>query len=208
MNSHVILSRKWYYFFGINIRGIFGDNMKKVELSMKGLWEYHVIKRLVDEGGNKERARVKLRCSINRFIKGYEQEGEAYFIHGNCGRKPSHTLSEDMRTEIIEIYRKYREIEEINLKFFVEQLSAVEKIKVSYGAVKQILASAGIYSSRMWRSTKRRLREEVRNGSAPDEAVETVQPNIEVSPNNAHPRRPRRLSNFKSFVKNQAHRTA
>jgi hypothetical protein len=65
--------------------------MKKVELSMKGLWEYHVIKRLVDEGGNKERARVKLRCSmrtIKRFIKGYEQEGEAYFIHGNCPTTP------------------------------------------------------------------------------------------------------------------------
>jgi hypothetical protein len=30
------MSRKWYYFFGINLGRIFGDNMKKVELSMKG----------------------------------------------------------------------------------------------------------------------------------------------------------------------------
>jgi hypothetical protein len=58
---------------------------------MKGLEEYYVIKRLVDEGGNKKRARVRLRCSmrtINRFIKGYEREGKSYFIHGNCLATP------------------------------------------------------------------------------------------------------------------------
>jgi hypothetical protein len=86
----------------------------------------------------------------------------------------------------VKLFWVWSETEEINLKFFVEQLSAVEKIKVSYGVVKHILASADIHSPRMWRSTKRRLREEARNSPAPDEAVETVQPNIEVSPNNAH----------------------
>jgi hypothetical protein len=70
--------------------------------------------------------------TIKRFIKGYEQEGESYFIHGNCPTTPF-ARTRDER---------------------------------SYALAKELLWAQAI-------------------------AVETVQPNIEVSPSNAHPRRPR-----------------
>ena len=51
-----------------------GDEMRKVNLRMKELNKYEVIKELVDHGGNKKRAAQKLGLTIrqiNRLIKIY-----------------------------------------------------------------------------------------------------------------------------------------
>jgi hypothetical protein len=69
--------------------------MRKVDLSMNENNRYEVIKDLVTHGGNKARAALKLSCtvrSINRYIVGYKEEGKAFFLHGNRGKKPAHSL--------------------------------------------------------------------------------------------------------------------
>lgn len=56
--------------------------MRKVELRMKELDKYNIIKELVDHHGNKERARKKLGLSIrqiNRLIIIYKEKGKARF---------------------------------------------------------------------------------------------------------------------------------
>lgn len=71
--------------------------LRKVELTMEENNKYLTIKKLVETGGNKKRAAMYLNCSIrhiNRMIKGYQQEGKSYFIHGNRGRKPVHTFND------------------------------------------------------------------------------------------------------------------
>ncbi len=48
--------------------------------------KYGIIKKLVDNNGNKQRAAVELGCTIshvNRMINGYKEYGKIFFIHGN-----------------------------------------------------------------------------------------------------------------------------
>ncbi len=57
-----------------------GDEMRKVNLRMKELNKYEVIKELVDHGGNKKRAAQKLGLTvrqINRLIKIYKEKGKS-----------------------------------------------------------------------------------------------------------------------------------
>ena len=57
-----------------------GDEMRKVNLRMKELNKYEVIKELVDHGGNKKRASQKLGLTIrqiNRLIKIYKEKGKS-----------------------------------------------------------------------------------------------------------------------------------
>ena len=56
------------------------DVMKKVNLRMKELNKYEVIKELVDHNGNKKRAAQKLGLTvrqINRLIKIYKEKGKS-----------------------------------------------------------------------------------------------------------------------------------
>ena len=57
-----------------------GDEMRKVNLRMKELNKYEVIKELVDHGGNKKRATQKLGLTVrqvNRLIKIYKEKGKS-----------------------------------------------------------------------------------------------------------------------------------
>lgn len=57
-----------------------GDKMKKVELRMKELNKYEVIKELVDHKGNKRHAALKLNITVrqvNRLIKIYNEKGKS-----------------------------------------------------------------------------------------------------------------------------------
>ena len=66
--------------------------IRKVELTMDEQKKYEVIKKLVDENGNKSRAALTLGLTprhINRLVKAYKEKGKAAFVHGNRGRKPS-----------------------------------------------------------------------------------------------------------------------
>lgn len=70
--------------------------------------KYEVIKALADHpDGNKDRAALKLGCSkchINRMFAGYKAHGKDFFVHGNRGRKPANTISDDIRTTIVTLY--------------------------------------------------------------------------------------------------------
>ena len=55
--------------------------------------KYGVIKRLVDENGNKLRAAQKLNLSvrqINRLIAGYKKDGKAFFVHDRLSMTMNH----------------------------------------------------------------------------------------------------------------------
>ena len=55
---------------------------------MKEQEKYEIIKKLVETSGNKDNAALKLSVSrrqINRMMKGYKEQGKAFFVHGNRG---------------------------------------------------------------------------------------------------------------------------
>lgn len=69
--------------------------MRKVNLIMKEMDKYKVIKKLVETNGTKQRAAVTLEWSvrhINRMIKGYKAQGKDFFTHKNRGRKPVYII--------------------------------------------------------------------------------------------------------------------
>ena len=156
--------------------------------------KYEIIKRLVEEDGNKDRAAMTLgisRRQVNRLIKKYQEVGKAAFIHGNRGRKPATTIPETTRNAILDLYRtKYYDA---NFTHFTEILRRVEGIDVSESAVRSILDSAYILSPRVTKAKKKRVKKELearRQQTKGKKEIDEIQKNI-VAVEDAHSRRPR-----------------
>ncbi|HQE50417.1 MAG TPA: ISNCY family transposase [Fervidobacterium sp.] len=89
---------------------------------------------------------------VIRLKKGVVEEGPAFIIHKNRGRKPQHTLPDEVRMKIVEL--KQTKYQEANFNHFVELLEEHEDIKVSYTSVHRILTQAGIKSPKKHRKRK------------------------------------------------------
>lgn len=128
--------------------------MKKVELKTMEQSKYQIIKNLVDNNGNKFRAAVKLNVTIrhiNRLIQVYKKYGKEGFVHGNRGRQPKKTISSEIKSQILELYKsKYYDS---NIKHFQELLNENENIKISYTALYTIFRKANILSPKAQRHT-------------------------------------------------------
>lgn len=114
--------------------------MRKVELRMNELKKYKIIKKLVEINGNKKRAAIELDVTvrqINRMIAGYKAYGKEFFVHGNRNRQPKHTISQELRQQIIELYvSKYWDC---NYSFFSELLAKHENINIFESTIRKIL---------------------------------------------------------------------
>ena len=128
--------------------------MRKVELRMKEQKKYEVIKELVEHGGSKERAALKLGITIrqvNRLIIIYKERGKKGFVHGNRSRKPATTLNKSLSEDIILLYKtKYQDF---NFSHFKEYLEEEENIKVSYKFIYDTLTKQGILSPKARKRT-------------------------------------------------------
>lgn len=168
--------------------------IRKVELTVNEQKKYEVIKKLVDEGGNKDRAALKLgvtRRHINRMIRGYKEQGKAYFCHGNRGRKPSNTIPEETRKLIVALYQtKYYDC---NFAHFTEILAQYENIHISESSARLILESEYILSPRVTRAKHKRIKKELRamkSNATTQKEKDEIQTNL-VAVEDAHSRRPR-----------------
>lgn len=171
-----------------------GIIIRKVELRMNEQEKYEVIKRLVDENGNKQRATKKLNLSIrqvNRLIKGYKENGKAFFVHGNRGRQPVNTVSPDVKQMVIDLYNtKYYDA---NFTHYTELLSRFEGIELSTSTVAAILESQYILSPRVTKAKKKRIQKELKQKKATavtQKEKDKIQTNL-VAIEDAHSRRPR-----------------
>lgn len=156
--------------------------------------KYEIIKKLVDAGGNKKAAALKIGCSdrhINRLIKGYKERGKAFFIHGNRGRQPATTLPADTRALVLDLYRtKYYGC---NLTHYSELLAERENINVSVSAVSSILRKEFILSPKANRSTKKAVKKELKalqSKTKSKKKAAIIQASI-LDLEDSHPRRPR-----------------
>ena len=121
--------------------------------------KYVVIKNLVDNNGNKNTAAIKLGISkrqIDRFILKYKENGKSAFVHGNRNRKPSTTLDKSLSLLILQLYKeKYYDC---NFNHFKDLLKERENIIVSYNYLYTNLVSAGIYSPKMRKKTRKAIK--------------------------------------------------
>lgn len=168
--------------------------MRKVELRMKENKKYNVIKKLVETNGNKKRAAIELDVTvrqINRMIAGYKAYGKEFFVHGNRNRQPKHTLTQDLRQQIVELYTsKYWDC---NYRFFSELLAKHENINLSESTIRKILIEEYLISPKCQRKTKRRLKKELeikKENATTKKEIEFIQSNI-VAIQDAHPTQPR-----------------
>ena len=180
--------------------------MRKVELNMTEQEKYETIKKLVETNGNKKRAALKLGCTqrhINRMIKGYVDEGKDFFVHGNKGRKPKHTLNDETKKLILDLYNtKYYDA---NFQHYSELLEKYEGIKVSPSAVRSILMIEQILSPMAHRSTKKRIKKQLleqKNNTSSKKKIEKIEDKI-LEIEDAHPRRPR-CANFGELIQMDA----
>ena len=170
------------------------NKVREVVLTMDENQKYTTIKKLVETNGNKERAALLLVCTVrhvNRLIKGYKQNGKAFFIHGNHGRRPVHALKDNTKQLIIDLYRtKYFDA---NITHYSELLSKYEKIIASPNCIRKILIEEFILSPKARKSTKKKLKQYLQELSKNTKLQkETVMiANAIVNIEDAHPRRPR-----------------
>jgi transposase len=170
------------------------DRMRKVDLSMVENNKYLTIKKLVETNGNKGRAAIALNCSVrhvNRMIKGYKESGKEFFVHGNRGRKPVHTLDDNTKQLIVDLYRtKYSDA---NVTHYSELLEKHESIKVAPSTIRAALLNEFILSPKAKRATKKNLNEHLKNlkkDANSKKDVVLIQNSI-LAIEDAHPRRSR-----------------
>jgi len=132
--------------------------MRKVELRMNEQEKFEIIKNLVEKGGNKERACVKLNCTIrtiNRLIIKFKKQGKNGFIHGNRGRIPSVAKKESLKTDIVALYNgKYQGA---NFVHFKELLLEHEGVDASYNFIYNVLMDNEITSPKIQKKIRKRL---------------------------------------------------
>ena len=170
------------------------DIIRKVDLRMDEQQKYEVIKKLVDTNGNKARAALTLgisRRQVDRLIAAYKENGKAAFVHGNRGRKPAITTSEEVRNTVVDLYRtKYYEA---NFTHFTELLAKHEGITLSVSAVTNFLEAEHILSPLATKAKKKRVKRELekkKEEAKTKKEADKIQANI-VAVEDAHSRRPR-----------------
>lgn len=171
-----------------------GDIMRRIDLNMDEQKKYEIIKRLVDEDGNKNRAALSLGISlrhVNRLIKSYKEKGKAAFSHGNKGRKPATTVSDKIRKDIVTLYNnKYHNA---NFVHFTELLAIHEDIHLSVSTITSILEAEHIFSPRVTKAKRKRIKkqlQEAKKAAITKKESEEIQRNL-VAVEDAHSRRPR-----------------
>lgn len=156
--------------------------------------KYSIIKKLVDTNGNKQRAALSIGCTvrhINRMMQGYRTFGKGYFVHGNRGRKPAHTIEEDTKNTIIDLYRtKYYDA---NFEHYSELLEKYEDIKVSASTIRTLLMDEYILSPMAHKKTRKRIKKKLeiqKSNITSKKELEIIENRI-IEIEEAHPRRPR-----------------
>ena len=168
--------------------------MKKVMLRLNEEYKYKIIKKLVETNGNKNSVALKLNCTrrtINRLIIGYKIHGKEFFIHGNRNKKPSNYIPDEIKKNIINLYKtKYLNA---NFKHLSELLYKHENIVISDTSIAKILIAENIISPKANRSTKKKLKKTLKNKkkfSKSKKEVKLLEQQI-IDVDLIHPRRPR-----------------
>jgi len=140
----------------------------KITMSTKQLKRAHVLRKYNEGLLSRQTAATELRLSerqITRLSKGVRDEGETALIHKNTGRKPSHTMPEEIKERIIAI-RKEETYAKCNHAHFQELLAREHGIAISYNALYTLLTNAGMHSPKKKRRTSVKHRRRKRKAQA------------------------------------------
>ena len=139
--------------------------MRKVTLTMANYYIYKLVKQYVENGGNVKRLTARLNKSertVYRYIKGYKEQGKAFFVHGNTGRKPITTIPYEVRTHITEIYNS--SFYDTNFTHFYEILKEEypQYAYISLSTIRNIFKEEDLASPKARRSTLKALQKKLK----------------------------------------------
>ena len=136
--------------------------------------------------------------SINRWLALYTKaltegkSGEEMFIHGNRGKQPACAIPQEIKEKIIRLYcGKYYDA---NFTHFTELLEKHEDIKYSVSTITAILEAQQIYSPRITKSKRKRIKKalkKLQKTTTSKREKEKIQNNL-VALEDAHSRQPRK----------------
>jgi transposase len=124
-------------------------------MTQKEITRLRVINQTIDQVLTIREAAELLGLSerqVLRLKKRVKNEVPSFIIHKNRGRKPKHSISDEVENQIIEL--KQNKYKEANFMHFQELLEEYENIKVSYPTVYRTLTKAGIKSPKKNRKRK------------------------------------------------------
>jgi len=94
---------------------------------------------------------------VKRIKKGVKEHGEAFVIHKNRGRKPSHALSDEIKNKVVNL-KKSEKYSQANFSHYQELLEEYESISLSKPSVYRILISNGFISPKKHSKVKQHKR--------------------------------------------------
>jgi len=94
---------------------------------------------------------------VKRIKKGVKEYGEAFVIHKNRGRKPSHALTDKVKNLVVNL-KKSEKYSKANFSHFQELLEEFESISLSKPSVYRILVSNGLTSPKKHSKVKHHKR--------------------------------------------------
>ncbi|MFH1560920.1 MAG: helix-turn-helix domain-containing protein [Chloroflexota bacterium] len=135
--------------------------MKGLTLSQREEARVQVLNQVLERGWSVPEAARVLGVSQRhgwRLLAAYRKEGVTAIAHGNRGRKPAHTIGEEVKARVKELaWGVYRGVNHTHL---TELLEEREALVLSRSTVRRILATAGLKSPRRRRPPKHRVRRE------------------------------------------------
>lgn len=139
--------------------------MKEGVYTMDEIKRITIIQSIIDGKRTQKEAAIALHLSdrqVRKIVKRYKEEGPVGIKHKNKFHKPSHTLSDEIKSKIINLKYSDNYID-TNFCHFKDLLEERENIKISYSALYKLLTSNGIKSKKSHRDRKthrRRKRKE------------------------------------------------
>ncbi len=128
-------------------------------MSKKELKRFKVLSLVLEKRITQKRAAELLGLSLSRvkvLCSRLRKEGEKALVHGNLGRKPSHSISDELKAEIIKLYQEI--YKDFNFSHFQDMLVDKHKILVSRPTVHRILRGISIESPKTHRTKKHHYR--------------------------------------------------
>ena len=97
--------------------------------------------------------------TISRYIKGYNEFGKAFFLHGNSNRSCPIAISKDLKFEILSLYSdSFSPIFKVDFAIVTEYVRDYLGFDTFESSVRNIFYNAGILPPRAWRSSRKNLK--------------------------------------------------
>jgi transposase len=139
--------------------------MERVTLAQEELKRMKVLERMLSGSMSSAEAAESLGVTcrqVRRLKSKYAQKGAEGLIHGNRGRKPKHTLSQELKAEVLRLFEE--KYSDSNFCHCSELLEEREGIKLSPSSIGRILKSGGKESKKaIKRRPKKHQRRERRS---------------------------------------------